>query len=91
MKKIIILVLLITGFANAQIVNIPDVNFKTKLLQASATTFIAQNSAGQNIKIDLNDDGEIQESEALLVSVLFLNYSNISNVTGCLLYTSRCV
>lgn len=82
MKKLVLFLLFITGIGYAQIVNIPDVNFKTKLLQASATTFIAQNSAGQNIKIDLNDDGEIQESEALLVSVLFLNYSNISNITG---------
>ena len=33
MKKLMILVLLITGFANAQVVNIPDVNFKNKLIQ----------------------------------------------------------
>ena len=42
--------LLFTGIANAQIVNIPDANFKAALI---------------NIGVDSNNDGEIQVSEAL--------------------------
>ena len=47
----IVLFLLLCGFSNAQIVNIPDANFKAALLIPSAG-------------IDINNDGEIQISEA---------------------------
>lgn len=53
--------------SNAQIVDIPDANFKAAL--------IARN-------IDLNSDGEIQESEAEMVESLYLSSSNISDLTG---------
>lgn len=42
MRKITLLLLLFAGMANAQIVNIPDANFKTVLLSANATNNIAQ-------------------------------------------------
>jgi len=64
------------------IVFIPDANFKAKLLEASPSNSIAQNAAGQNIKIDVNDDGEIQVSEALLVRHLNVSNSNISSLDG---------
>ena len=32
MKKLLLLLLLFTGIANAQIVNIPDANFKARLI-----------------------------------------------------------
>lgn len=57
---------------NAQIVNIPDPIFKAKLLSANTTNGIASNSANQNIVIDTNGDNEIQVSEALNVSKLFI-------------------
>ena len=57
---------------NAQIVNIPDANFKAKLLSANTTNGIASNGANQNIVIDTNGDNEIQISEALNVSKLFI-------------------
>ncbi|UPQ77982.1 T9SS type A sorting domain-containing protein [Flavobacterium azooxidireducens] len=84
MKKILFLLLLSSFASNAQIVDIPDANFKAKLLEASPSNSIAQNSAfpPQNIKIDINDDGEIQESEALLVSYLNVSNSNISSIEG---------
>ncbi|MGB3342605.1 MAG: T9SS type A sorting domain-containing protein [Aequorivita sp.] len=50
-NKFIVLFLLFCGFSNAQIVNIPDANFKAALLVPSAG-------------IDTNNDGEIQVSEA---------------------------
>lgn len=73
MKKIYLIIFLVmfTVF-NAQIVNIPDANFKAKLLSANTTNGIASNGANQNIVIDTNGDNEIQISEALNVSKLFI-------------------
>lgn len=75
--------MLLASFSvEAQIVNIPDANFKAKLLEASPSNTIAQNSSNQNIKIDANDDGEIQESEALLVRKLDVSNASISSLEG---------
>jgi uncharacterized repeat protein (TIGR01451 family) len=83
MKKIFYLLLLITGFVNAQIVNIPDANFKAKLLSATTTNNVAYSiSSGLSVKIDTNDDGEIQVSEALVIGTLDLNNSSISSLSG---------
>lgn len=75
MRKIYLIISLMTfaGF-QAQIVNIPDANFKAKLLSANTNSGIALNSSNQNMVIDTNGDGEIQVSEALNVYVL--------NITG---------
>lgn len=79
---------LLFGFINAQIVNIPDANFKTKLLGASPTSNIAQDAAGNNIIIDINNDGEIQVGEAELVYRLMVTGIedfpdfHINNLTG---------
>ncbi|PZO27332.1 MAG: T9SS C-terminal target domain-containing protein [Flavobacteriaceae bacterium] len=82
-KHYTFLVLLFTVFiSNAQIVNIPDANFKVKLLAASPSNGIARNSSLQNIKIDINNDGEIQVSEALPVYHLNVASSSIQNLTG---------
>ncbi len=69
-------------FANAQIVNIPDANFKAKLLAANSSNEIAKNLAGNYFKIDADSDGEIQESEALQVSYLNVSFSQISILNG---------
>ena len=69
MKKlyILILVALATLSSTAQIVNIPDANFKAYLLY----------------NVDTNNDGEIQESEAVAVTnTLWLNDLSISDLTG---------
>ncbi len=67
MKKITFLVLCMTWFSNAQIVNIPDANFKAALVAAG---------------VDTNMDGEIQESEALAEVNIDVASSNISDLTG---------
>lgn len=83
MKKFIYsIILLFTGIVNAQIVSIPDVNFKARLLAATPTVYIAKNLSGSFFKIDSNSDGEIQVSEAMQVSYLYLRQANISNMTG---------
>lgn len=72
---------------NAQIVNIPDSNFKAKLLQADVTNEIAY---GNNsfIKIDSNNNGEIEVSEALQVTKLFVNLSSIIDIEGIQAFTN---
>ena len=89
MKKLLLLLLLFTGIANAQIVNIPDANFKAKLLAASPSNTIAStqtpNSDGQVSiynKIDTNNDGEIQVSEAITIKYLNVGLSSISSLEG---------
>jgi Leucine-rich repeat (LRR) protein len=91
MKKLYtLLVIALIGFVgNAQIVNIPDANFKAKLLQASPTNQIAStqtpNASGQVTtysKIDTNNDGEIQVSEALAIKWLNVQSSSIADLTG---------
>ncbi len=62
-KKTTLLLLLFTSFLQAQIVNIPDPVFKAKLLSADATNNIASDFFGAN-KIDTNNNGEIEVSEA---------------------------
>ena len=63
----LVLVLCCIGFGNAQIVNIPDANFKDKLLSANYSNSIAFGSSGNIMRIDTNYDGEIQQSEALAI------------------------
>lgn len=77
---------LLAGFfclgASAQVVDIPDEFFKFKLLQASPTNAIAQNAAGDNIGIDLNDNDEIEMTEALQVAALNVANSEIFDLAG---------
>ena len=77
MKKLYFLVVLVISFATqAQIVNIPDANFKAKLLSASPYNGVAYNfsSSTNSCYIDTNWDGEIQITEALAIRQLNLNY-----------------
>ncbi|WP_277633140.1 hypothetical protein [Avrilella dinanensis] len=67
---------------SAQIVNIPDNNFKQKLLNANTSNNIAKDINGNNIKVDVNEDGEIQETEALNVFELRVAQSSIADLTG---------
>ncbi|OYU81565.1 MAG: hypothetical protein CFE23_03605 [Flavobacterium sp. BFFFF1] len=73
MKKLLLSLLLFTGIAQGQIVNIPDANFKAKLI-----------SLGK----DLDNDGEIQVSEAEQVGFLDVNNSNISSLEGIQYFTN---
>ena len=75
--KILFFIIAFANFCSAQIVNIPNVNFKTKLLSASPSNTIAKDLSGNFIDIDLNNDNEIQNSEASQISYLDISYSNI--------------
>ncbi|WP_442787040.1 DUF7619 domain-containing protein [Flavobacterium suncheonense] len=87
MKKIYLLFLLLTGMVQAQIVNIPDANFKARLLSASPTVHVGStvnpNSSatyGIYTTIDTNGDGEIQVSEA--EAIIFLNLNSSATATN---------
>ncbi len=72
---------LFTG-VNAQIVTIPNANFKAKLLAASTSNQIAKNLVGTYFKIDANNNGQIEVSEASQVSYLNVSTSTITSLTG---------
>src|SRR6218665_165484 len=85
MKKIVILLLLFAGMANAQIVNIPDPAFKARLLASSASdpaNTIAKDFSDQWIAIDANSDGQIQVSEAQAIKYLNITGQTIVDLTG---------
>ncbi|KQR93499.1 hypothetical protein ASG01_10010 [Chryseobacterium sp. Leaf180] len=83
MKKIYLLFLIvITSLFKAQIITFPDSNFKAKLLSANTTNGIAKNDAGQNIVIDVNQNGEIENTEASQVYRLDFSGITITNITG---------
>jgi len=60
-----------------QFIEFPDTNFKALLHLADVG-----NEIGGGIKIDTNNNGEIEQSEALLVNVLTIPSSNINNIIG---------
>ena len=80
MKKLLPLLFVLMGLGSAaQIVNIPDANFKNALVNYSDVS---------GRRIDTNNDGEIQYSEAAGFSfigggyILAIDNQNISDLTG---------
>lgn len=88
MKRAFLLLLLSGGMALAQTINIPDANFKIRLLYADTTNSIAVNAFGSSIKIDTNNDNEIQVSEALQVYKLHVESSSINSLQGISSFTN---
>lgn len=84
----LLLFFLLATITQSQVINFPDTNFKARLLLASSNNQIAYNNSNNAIKIDTNNNGEIEISEALAVYKLNLISSNfpvssrISNMTG---------
>jgi Leucine-rich repeat (LRR) protein len=105
--KILFIIIAFTSFCNAQIINIPDANFKAKLLAATPNNLIASRQTPIIYNgypyftiydsIDSNNDGEIQLSEVQDITYLNLsnenspNNSSINNLTGLNYFTSLCV
>jgi uncharacterized repeat protein (TIGR01451 family) len=85
MKKSYLLVLmsLFSLLAEAQIVAIPDPNFKNALVNTNCVG----NSSNQYLTdVDTNDDGEVQIEEALAVTKLSVSNQNITDLTGILYF-----
>ncbi len=83
LKKHTILTLfffLLDLMANAQIVNIPDVNFKNALVNTKCVD--TDGNGTGDIDADTNDDGEIQVSEALAVTSLYISNLLIQSLEG---------
>ena len=87
MKNLLFLLLLIASASlEAQIVNIPDINFKNALINN-----ICADTDGDGISdsdVDFNNDGEIQVSEAETVFRLFHSNENISSLEGIASFTN---
>lgn len=66
-KSLFFILFFLTGIANAQIVNIPDANFKARLIQ---------------LGVDTNNDGQIQVSEAQAMNVLQFTNPMFTDTTG---------
>lgn len=89
MKKITFLLLQVLYFLSySQVITIPDINFKNRLLMSNTTNSIAKDIANNNVKIDANSNNEIEITEALNVYYLNLQSSNISNITGIGFFTN---
>lgn len=73
---------------NAQIINIPDANFKYQLVLADEGSVTASDASNNHIKIDTNNNGEIEVSEALTVYSLDVSSSNIASMTGIEAFTN---
>ena len=72
MKKLYFLLIVFSTISNlhSQIINFPNASFKNKLLDADYWNSIAKDLEGNSFKIDANNNGEIEQSEALQVSYL---------------------
>lgn len=78
-SKFLVLFVLFTSLCEAQI-SIPDLNFKNALLN---TLCVDSNLDGiYDSDADLNNDGQIQASEAIQVQRLNVSNQSISNMTG---------
>ena len=85
-KKYLLILFFITAFTQAQIVNIPDAEFKNALVN---TNCVDTNGDGiGDSDADLNDDGEIQVSEAEAVLWLDVNDKDIASLEGIERFTS---
>nr|WP_321228193.1 leucine-rich repeat domain-containing protein [uncultured Psychroserpens sp.] len=77
-------------FANAQIVDIPDANFKNALLNTNCAFYISWpiNGGYTSYDVDSNNDGEIQVSEAEAVKGLRLGNNSITSLIGLEYFTN---
>lgn len=83
MKKLYLIFLIANNYSYSQIINIPDPHFKALLLQADTDNDIAG-----LVKIDMNNNGEIEQSEALLVYDFVFPPGNISSLVGIEYFTN---
>lgn len=88
MKNFICL-LLVTIYCNisfAQIIDIPDANFKNALVNSKCVDIDGDNVGDKDA--DENNDGELDKSEAEKVWRLFINSKSISNLSGIEFFTT---
>ena len=81
---LLLLALISVTLSKAQIVEIPDANFKDALINDN----VAQFSNGTITDVDANNDGEIQVSEAEAVIGLNIPYKQIASMEGIQYFTN---
>jgi hypothetical protein len=87
MKTFIVLLLLAFGISGyGQIINFPDPNFKNALVNTKCVD--TDGDSFGDADADLNDDGEVDVSEALKIIGLNLFNRNIFNLEGINNFTS---
>lgn len=88
MKRISLFYILVlcTTLCVAQIVTIPDANFKNALVNENVVDIDGDETG--DIDVDTNNDGEIQLSEALKVLSLNVSLKNISSMEGIQSFTN---
>lgn len=74
--------------SKAQIINIPDTNFRFHLLLADTGSITASDANNNHIRIDTNNDGQIEVSEALTVYSLDVSSANIASLAGIQSFTN---
>ena len=84
MKKITLFIAFIFSLASLSAQNIvfEDQKFKTLLLSSTSENGIAFDLLGNQVKIDTNDDGEIQQSEAQNIGKLYVLSDVIEDYSG---------
>jgi hypothetical protein len=82
MRKLYILLIALFAItiSHAQIVNIPDANFKNALVDTNCVDTDGDGFGDSDV--DLNDDGEIQESEAEVILWLNVETEDIVSLEG---------
>lgn len=83
--RYLFILILFTSFCNAQI-TIPDVNFKNALI--SSLCVDADLNGSYESDADLNNDGQIQASEASVVQRLNVSFKSISDLNGIQSFTN---
>ncbi|MEO8535232.1 MAG: T9SS type A sorting domain-containing protein [Flavobacterium sp.] len=81
-KKLLLMVLLITGMVNAQTLTFTDSTFKAMLVNGGANNFSASLNGVPVTRIDTNFDNQIDASEAALVDKLWIEGANAPQVTN---------
>lgn len=82
MKNYLYSLLFLSLISQAQIINFPDANFKTKLMLSSTSESIARDVNYNFVKIDTNDDNEIDLAEASVIYFLQVGFGNINSLSG---------
>lgn len=89
MKNLLLIFCMFIGLVlNAQIINFPDLNLKSKLLSSNNQNGVAYDSNGISIKIDSNSNNEIEITEALEVKYLHMYNANITQLDGLNFFTN---
>ncbi|MBF4515642.1 T9SS type A sorting domain-containing protein [Flavobacterium sp. ANB] len=84
-RKLLLMVLLLTGMVNAQTLTFTDSTFKNMLVNGGSANFTAFSGGVAVTRIDTNFDNQIQVSEAALIDRLWIEGSNaylVTNIQG---------